>query len=144
TIFLIAFVASTEWITAVAPLIFAAEKQLVASAQETRDVTVRIDDIDRQIEKLKPSTTPATTSVLQALEIRRDELTAKLWGLEHTNQQLLDDIRAGYSKLSWLGVSPDNPERVQITRVTVVVNFILAALYGALGTCVFLLRSTFR
>src|SRR5262249_14907197 len=82
--------------------------------------------------------------LLQTLEIRRDEVQQKLWGLEYTNRQLLDDIRMGYSKLSWLGVSPDTPGRVQITRVTIVVNFILAALYGALGTCVFLLRSMFR
>src|SRR5262249_39525657 len=86
TIFLIAFVASTEWINAVAPLISAAEKQLAASIQETRDANVRLNDIERQIEKLNPSTPPATTSLLQTLEIRRDEVQQKLWGLEYTNR----------------------------------------------------------
>ena len=82
----------------------------------------------------------------QALEVRKNDLTVKIWALDEANHELRDTIVQGYDTLerTFFVVGRD---RFQYTRGPLVIilgSFLLPVLYGALGTCAFVMRSLFR
>lgn len=144
---LIASIALGEWTLTFIRSIAAAEKQFATNSQEMREVNIRLGGIEDQIEKLKPSAgeRPDSAAVRQALESRRDEAKGKLWGLEYANQELRDTIDQGYATLERVLVfHREKLKYVSMPLGIILGSFLLPVLYGALGTCAFVLRSLFR
>jgi hypothetical protein len=143
---LIAAIAFGEWTHGLIGSILTAEKQYEANSQEMREANMRLGSLEGQIVKLTPKagTTPDTTSasaVRQALEERKDEVQAKLWALEAANLRLhatIDKGSATLERVLFLG-----GEKLKHVG-TVLGGFLLPVLYGALGTCAFVMRSLFR
>src|SRR5262245_38205721 len=89
---LIILIAAGEWTLSFMTSLSTAEKQLSTTSQEAREALMRRDGIDEQIEMLKPSGTANAGAVRQALEVRKSDLTVKIWALEHTVLELGDSI----------------------------------------------------
>lgn len=145
---LIVVIAAGEWAHSFMISLSAAEKQLSASSQELREAHMRRENIEEQIAMLRPSgaQTPATANtgaVRQALEARKNEVTVKIWALDQVILELSDTVKQGYDTLERMF----GRDRFQYTRgplVIVLGSFLLPLLYGALGTCAFVMRSLFR
>ena len=144
---LIASIAVGEWTLTFIRAIAAAEKQRVVNAHDVREAIIRLESIEDQIEKLKPSASqrPDSAAVRQALETRRQEARAKRWDLEQANLELGDVIDQGYVTLErMLFVKREYGPYIAGPLGIVFGSFLLPVLYGALGTCAFVLRSLFR
>jgi hypothetical protein len=143
---LIAAIAFGEWTHGFIGSILAAEKQYAANAREMREANIRLGSIEGQIGKLTPKDTTATdtasaSAVRQALEARKDEVQAKLWALEDENFKLRDTIDKGSATLErMIFIGGEKLRHVG----TILGGFLLPVLYGALGTCAFVMRSLFR
>ena len=144
---LIGSIAVGEWTLTFIRAIAVAEKQLVTNAHDAHEAAVRLESIEDQIEKLKPSANerPDSAAVRQALETRKNEAQAKQWDLDQANAQLVDIIDQGYAALARvLFIKSDKLRYVAGPLGIVFGSFLLPVLYGALGTCAFVLRSLFR
>ena len=144
---LIASIALGEWTLTFIRSIAAAEKQFATNSHEMREMNIRRDSIEDQIEMVRPSAGERTDSaaVLQSLEVRKDEAKAKLWALEYANRELRDTIDQGYATLEGvLIVNRDTLKYVSGPLGIIFGSFLLPLVYGALGTCAFVLRSLFR
>jgi hypothetical protein len=145
---LIVFIAAGEWAHSFMLSLAAAEKQLTASSQELREANMRRDGIEDQIKMLRPGPGSAADAgsngaVRQALETRRNEITVKIWALDQAVIELSDTVQQGYRMFERMFGS----NRFQYTRGPLVIilgSFFLPLLYGALGTCAFVMRSLFR
>ena len=143
---LIAAIAFGEWTHGFIGSILAADKQYATNAQEMREANMRLGSIEGQIGKLTPKVGTATdtasaSAVRQALEARKDEVQAKIWALEDANRKLRDTIDKGSATLErmiFLG-----GEKLKHVG-NILGDFLLPVLYGALGTCAFVMRSLFR
>jgi hypothetical protein len=144
---LIVAIAAGEWTHTLLRSITAAEKQFATNAQEMRDANMKLSGIESQIKKLAPTATAQAESaaVNQALEAQKDQADTKLWSVEHANQELLDTINRSYDTLSGLlFLSHDHLKSVSVPLGIILGGFLLPVLYGALGTCAFVLRSLYR
>jgi len=144
---LIGSIAVGEWTLTFIRAIAVAEKQLVTNAHDAHEAAVRLESIEDQIEKLKPSANerPDSAAVRQALETRKNEAQAKQWDLDQANSQLVDIIDQGYAALGRvLFIKSEKLPYVAGPLGIVFGSFLLPVLYGALGTCAFVLRSLFR
>jgi hypothetical protein len=144
---LILAIAAGEWTYALLRSIAAAEKQLAINGQDVRDANMKLSGIESQIKKLAPTAAAQAESaaVHQALEAQKDQADTKLWGVEHANQELLDTINRSYETLSGLfSLSPERLRSVSMPLGIILGGFLLPVLYGALGTCAFVLRSLYR
>jgi hypothetical protein len=141
---LIAAIAFGEWTHGFIGSILAAEKQYAINAQEMREANIEVFSIEGQIERLAPrlgKDTAEAGAVRQALESRRDNVQKTIWRLEDTNRKLRDTIDKGSETLErilFLG-----GEKLRHVG-NVLGAFLLPVLYGALGTCAFVMRSLFR
>jgi hypothetical protein len=141
---LIAAIAFGEWTHGFIGSILAAEKQYAINAQEMREANIEVFSIEAQIERLAPrlgKDTAEAGAVRQALESRRDNVQKTIWRLEETNRTLRDTIDKGSETLErilFLG-----GEKLRHVG-NVLGGFLLPVLYGALGTCAFVMRSLFR
>jgi len=144
---LIVAIAAGEWTNALLRSIAAAEKQLATNAEDMRDTNMKLTAIESQMKKLEPMATARAESaaVHQALEAQKAQAATKLWGVEHANQELLDTINRSYETLSGLfALSPDRLRSISMPLGMILGGFLLPVLYGALGTCAFVLRSLYR
>ena len=147
---LIASIAGGEWTYTLIRSIATAEKQFATNSQEMREANIRLGGIEDQIEKLTPNggarpDTANTGAVRQALEARKDEANAKLWALEYANHELHGTIDRGYETLTrMLFFGHDKLKYVSMPLGIILGSFLLPVLYGALGTCTFVLRSLYR
>jgi hypothetical protein len=147
---LVAGIAVGEWTHAFIESISAAEKQYKANSQEMMEANRRQDSIEKQIDMLKPGDgagpdTASAGAVRQALDARKAELDVKLWTLERANEGLLDTIDTGYKTLEgMLFLGQQTLRHVSMPLGTILGGFLLPVLYGALGTCAFVMRSLFR
>ena len=145
---LIVFIAAGEWAHSFMLSLSAAEKQLTTSSQELRETHMRRDGLDEQIKMLKPGAgatadTASNGAMRQALEARKNEVTVKIWALDQAVFELTDTVKQGYEMLERMF----GRDRFQYSRGPLVIilgSFLLPLLYGALGTCAFVLRSLFR
>jgi hypothetical protein len=141
---LIAAIAFGEWTHGFIGSILTAEKQYAINAQEMREANIDVFSIEAQIERLAPKLgkdTAEAGAVRQALESRRDNVQKTIWRLEDTNRKLRDTIAKGSETLErilFLG-----GEKLRHVG-NVLGGFLLPVLYGALGTCAFVMRSLFR
>jgi len=147
---LIVVIAAGEWTNSFMTSLSAAEKQLSANSQELREAHMRRDSIDDQITMLTSSGeatrgTAGAGAVRQALEARKSEVTVKIWALDQSILELRDTIKQGYETLErtfFIG-----RDRFHYTRGPLMIilgGFLLPVVYGALGTCAFVMRSLFR
>ena len=144
---LIVAIAAGEWTNALLRSIVAAEKRLATNAEDMRDTKMKLSAIENHMKKLEPTATarPESAAVHQALEAQRAQAATKLWGAEHANQELLDTINRSYETLAGMFVlSPDRLRSVSMPLGMILGGFLLPVLYGALGTCAFVLRSLYR
>lgn len=144
---LIVAIAAGEWTHALLRSISDAESQFTTNAQEMRDANMKLGSIESQMKKLAPTAAAQAESaaVSQALEAQKDQAETKLWAVEHANQDLLDTINRSYDTLSaLLFLSHDSLKSVSVPVGMILGGFLLPVLYGALGTCAFVLRSLYR
>jgi hypothetical protein len=144
---LIASISLGEWTLTFIRSIAAAEKQFATNSHEMREVNMRLGSIEDQIEMLKPGAVdrPDSAAVRQALGARKDEARARLWALEYANHELRDTVEQGYATLARvLIVDRDALKYVSGPLGIIFGSFLLPLVYGALGTCAFVLRSLFR
>jgi len=144
---LIASIAVGEWTQTFIRSIAEAEKLRVTNSRDVHEATVRLESIEDQIEKLKPSANerPDSAAVRQALETRKGEAEAKRWDLEQANRELGEVINRSYAALARVFFIDSEKLRYVAGPLGVVFgSFLLPMLYGALGTCAFVLRSLFR
>jgi hypothetical protein len=143
---LIAAIAGGEWMRALIGSIAAAEKQFGSNSQELSEAITRREAIEDQIAMIAQGngSSPDTASVgamREALKGRLSEINAKIWALRFANGELDDTISKGYETIERIPfVSRDNLKHVS----TPLGGFLLPVLYGALGTCAFVMRSLFR
>jgi hypothetical protein len=144
---LIAVIAMGEWTLTFIRSIAEADRQFAANSQEMRKVNLSLGSIEDQIERLAPTASerPDSAAVRQALEMQKGEAQAKRWDLEYANRKLSDTTAQGYATLERvLYVDREKLRYVSGPLGTVFGGFLLPLLYGALGTCAFVLRSLFR
>jgi hypothetical protein len=146
---LIATIAVGEWTHAFIGSISAAEKQLSANSQDMREAEARLLGIEDQLRMMKnDGATPDTASagaVREALKARKAEIDAKIWALDYANLRLNETIDKGYETLErMLFLGRDKLKHVSVPLGTILGAFLLPVLYGALGTCAFVMRSLFR
>lgn len=146
---LIATIAVGEWTHAFIGSISAAEKQLSANSQDMREAEARRLGIEDQLRMMQnDGATPDTASagaVREALKARKGEIDAKIWALDYANLRLQDTIDKGYETLErMLFLGRDKLKHVSVPLGTILGAFLLPVLYGALGTCAFVMRSLFR
>jgi hypothetical protein len=147
---LIVALASVESLHTFIGSISAAEKQFSKNSLEIRGDIARVNAIEGQIEKLTPnagaaSDTANAGAVRQALEERRVEVNVRLDGLQQANLDLSDSINKGYETLGrMLFLGQETVRHLSVPLAATVGGFFLPVLYGALGTCAFILRSLFR
>ena len=147
---LIAAIAATEWTSAFISSILTADKQFTANVQEMRDADTKIHSLENQIQMLTASgaATPDRTNaaaVRETLKARRDELQARVNVLGDANFTLLEAQRQGYKTLERIRLLGHQEIKLVILPLAVILgSFLLPVLYGALGTCAFVMRSLFR
>jgi hypothetical protein len=147
---LIVAIAATEWTSAFISSILAVEKQFTANSQEMRDASSKIHGLDTQVQMLTGSdtATPESTStaaVREALKARRDELQARVYVLDGANNALFVAQQQGYRTLERIGLlGQEEIKLVILPLATILGSFLLPVLYGALGTCAFVMRNLFR
>jgi len=148
---LIFAIAVGEWTRTFIGSISAAESQFVTNAKEMREAEIRRGSVEDQIGMLTRSTegaadTANTGAVRQALKSRQAEVQASIWALNYANDQLQETIDQGYATLGrvFLFVSGDKLKHVIGPVGTILGAFLLPVLYGALGTCAFIMRSLYR
>jgi hypothetical protein len=143
---LILLIALGEWTLTFMRSIGDAEKKISLNSVEMRELNGRLASIEKQIKMLDPtaSSRPDSAAMRQSLEVQKDAVLVKLWALEHNNEELDSTVSESYRTLQ--RALPF--QRVQLKYVIgslgVFGSFLLPALYGALGTCAFVLRSLFR
>jgi len=144
-VLLIAAIAAGEWTRALIGSIRAAQKVFDGNALELSENVRRLNGIDKQIEMLAPAAatpdTPNTGAVREALRNRQEELKTRINALERANNALNETIEKGldsFQRLLLLG-----PEKLEHVG-SVLAGFLLPVIYGALGTCAFVMRSLFR
>jgi hypothetical protein len=147
---LIAVIAFGEWTHAFIRSIAAAEKQFAANKQELREAETRRASIEDQIGRLTgadgaAADTANAGAIGEALRARRAEIDAKIWALDYTNGQLNEAVERGYDTLErMLYLGPEKLRNVSMSFANILGGVLLPVLYGALGTCAFVLRSLFR
>ncbi len=146
---LVAAIAATEWTSAFIGSILTADKQIAANTLEMRDAYAKIHSLDNQVQMLTASdaATPHsnTVAVRETLKARRDELQARVTVLGDANYTLLDAQRQGYKTLERIRLLGYEELKLVILPLAAILgSFLLPVLYGALGTCAFVMRSLFR
>jgi hypothetical protein len=148
---LIFAIALGEWTRTFIGSISAAESQFGANAREMREAEIRRGSIEDQIGMLTKSEAGAPDTanagaVREALKARKAEVDARIWGLDYANGQLRETIDQGYATLGrvFLFVSSEKLKHVSAPVGTILGGFVLPVLYGALGTCAFIMRSLYR
>ncbi len=147
---LIFAIAVGEWTRTFIGSISAAESQFATNAKEMREAEIRRGSVEDQIGMLTgsaegPADTANTGAVRQALKSRQAEVQAGIWALNYANDQLQETIDQGYATLGrFLFVSGDKLKHVIGPVGTILGAFLLPVLYGALGTCAFIMRSLYR
>jgi len=147
---LIAVIALSEWTHAFISSISAAEKQFTVNAHEMREAEIRLRSIEDQIGMLTrndgvAADTANAGAIREGLKARKGEVDAKIWALDYANGQLHDTIEKGYETLErMLFLGREKLRYVSMPLGNIVGGFLLPMLYGALGTCAFVLRSLFR
>jgi len=147
---LIAVITLGEWTNAFIRSIAAAEKQFATNAQEMREAEMRRSSIEDQMGMLTPpdSASPETANagaIREALKARKGEIEARIWALDYANGQLNETIDKGYETLErMLVLGREKLRYVSMSFANTLGGVLLPVLYGALGTCAFVLRSLFR
>ena len=147
---LIAVIALGEWTHAFIRSIAAAEKQFATNAQEMREAEMRLRSIEDQIGIVTRSDgaaagTANAGAIREALKARKGEVQAKIWALDYANGQLNDTVEKGYETLErMLFLGREKLRYVSMPFAIILGGVLLPVLYGALGTCAFVLRSLFR
>jgi hypothetical protein len=147
---LILMIAATEWTSAFIGSILTAGKQVAVNVQEMRDAYTKIQALDSQIQMLTTgdvATADSTSAaaVRETLKVRRDELQARVNVLGDANFTLIEAQRQAYSTLERIRVLGHEEIKLVIVPLAVILGtFLLPVLYGALGTCAFVMRSLFR
>ena len=147
---LIAVIALGEWTHAFIRSIAAAEKQFAANKQELREAEMRRASTEDQIKLLARSDGAAADTanagaIGEALRARRAEIDTKIWALDYANGQLNETVEKGYETLErMLYLGREKLRYVSMSFANVLGGVLLPVLYGALGTCAFVLRSLFR
>jgi hypothetical protein len=147
---LILSIAATEWASAFIGSILTAGKQVAANVQEMRDAYTKIQALDSQIQMLTTgdvATADSTSAaaVRETLKVRRDELQARVNVLGDANYTLIEAQRQAYTTLERIRVLGHEEIKLVIVPLAVILgSFLLPILYGALGTCAFVMRSLFR
>jgi len=144
---LIVLIALGEWTLTFMRSIADAEKKVATNSAEIRELNVRLASIEKQIVMLNPTAgnRPDSAAMRQSLEVQKDAALVKLWALEYKNGELDSTISESYRTLQralpfhWVQV-----DYIIGSLGVVFGGFLLPALYGALGTCAFVLRSLFR
>jgi len=115
-----------------------------------REAEIRRRSIEDQIGMLMQNDrvaayTASAGAIREALKARKGELDAKIWALVYANGQLHDTIEKGYETLEpMLFLGREKLRYVSMPLGNIVGGVLLPVLYGALGTCAFVLRSLFR
>src|SRR5262245_33251400 len=147
---LIGAIAAGEWTHAFIGSISAAEKQFSANSQLMREAEIRRGSLVDQIEMLGRSGdrvvgAASTSAVREALKARKDEVDAKIWALDYINSELRGTVDKGYETLErMLFLGRERLKYVSLPLGNILGSFLLPVLYGALGTCAFVMRSLFR
>lgn len=147
---LIAVITLGEWTRTFIGSIAAAEKQFAANGQEMREAEIRLRSIEDQIGMLMgndrvTTDTASAGAIREALKARKSEVDAKIWALDYANGQLHDTIEKGYETLERvLFLGRAKLRYVSMPLGNIIGGVLLPVLYGALGTCAFVLRSLFR
>jgi hypothetical protein len=87
----------------------------------------------------------SAAAVRETLKVRRDELQARVNVLGDANFTLIEAQRQAYGTLERIRVLGHEEIKLVIVPLAVILGtFLLPVLYGALGTCAFVMRSLFR
>jgi hypothetical protein len=147
---LITAIAGAEWANTFMGSIATAEKQFAANSQEMRATEIRRQSIEDQIAMLTRSDgsgpdTANAGALREALRARKDEVDARIWALDYAGKQFSDTVKSGYEAIERkLRLSRDEARHIALPLANIVGTFLLPVLYGALGTCAFVMRSLFR
>ena len=134
-----------EWTRTFIETITSTQKQFAAVAERVRTTGGALNADDAQIVALKEQAQGAPSAGLAILLRQRDELNMRFEHLRHENDQVWGRIRGSYSTLHRIlfFVSRDELENIIVPLGFVLGGFLLPVLYGALGTCAFILRTLY-
>ena len=147
---LVAAIAATEWTSAFISSILIADKQIAANVLEMRDAYNKIQSLDSQIQMLTasgaaPPDSTNAVAVRATLKARRDEIETRRHVVFDANDTLIEAQQQGYKTLERIRFLGQEEIKLVILPLAVILgSFLLPVLYGALGTCAFVMRSLFR
>jgi len=148
---LILMIAAAEWTSAFIGSISEAEKQFAARSQDMRDAGLKLTSLQNQIQMLTASdaAVPDTATVgvvRETLKARLAEVQATIDALDYANNRLHETKENGYETLERMlfFVGREEVKHVIVPLASILGTFLLPVLYGALGTCAFIMRSLFR
>jgi len=147
---LIVAIGMGEWARTFIGAIATAERQISANVRDIREAETRQEGFEKQIDMLAHDSRTTDSAnlgaVREGLDTRRDEVRGRIWALRQANWELEQTVTGGYATLSRLFVLFDREglQHVSVPVANVLGGLLLPILYGALGTCAFILRSLYR
>src|SRR5713226_2579402 len=146
---LIVAIGAAEWTRTYITTVAAAKKQFDANAKELFSLNGQLELLDAQTESLAKSEAAQGARpgglVKESLTRQHYELKNHRDQLEGENKRLWASLQAGYSTLNriMLFVKRDEVADAIVSVGSMLGGFFLPLLYGALGTCAFILRDLY-
>ena len=146
---LVTAVGVAEWTRTYIGTVAAMRKQFEVNKRDILSTNAAMESLEEQIRTLPDrlgSHEPQTFAVaLEILTRQRNELNDRRWRLFNDNAQLLTSLDAGYRSLNRVLPFAGREEVPDLLGPVgnTVSTYLLPILYGALGTCAFILRSLY-
>jgi len=146
---LVGVVGAAEWTRTYITTVSATKKLLDTNARELLSTNAAMESIDEQIKslpgRLGGQDSPGAALALDVLTRQRNELRDRRGRVFSDNEDLVKSLDAGYRSLNRVIFFAGRDELPDIIAPvgTTVSGYLLPVLYGALGTCAFILRSLY-
>jgi hypothetical protein len=145
---LLLMIGAGEWTRTFVTTIIAGQDELAKVREEHRGGTLQLRALEDQIKALEtdPARGGGAPATVRASLIRqREELAARLDRLREQRLGLEERIRHGYATLNRFVPFVDWAElrNVILPIANIIGGFFLPVLYGALGTCAYILRTIY-